>query len=239
MNDFSGSPRETPWGYDMAGANFTPDAEVANDLNRLEKSLRRLRTDYEMFLSGSRKWPPNQLRAEIDAIVRHYLKHTPRRTIDRFRLNTLVHRYQTMSELYRRKMRTMEEGPGRRGAIDPSKPQVLMKARVVRGKATGDQVRDLYYQYREARKARGLDVAGLSYTPFVKKLGRTLAQAHEKMGGRDMELRLDTVGGKVRIAVRPTNRSAAEADRAEANRDGRPERSTLSREVVSTRNGRK
>ncbi|MDQ7008100.1 MAG: MXAN_5187 C-terminal domain-containing protein [Acidobacteriota bacterium] len=195
----------------MADTLFTP-TEVTADLTALEKLLRRVAIEWEMFINQSVPWPPHQRQAEIEAIIRHYLKTPPRRTADRFRFNTLVHRYRTSCELWARRVRRREasgQGPrqrGRRGRgaeQEPTRARVLHQVRTREGKTSGDQMRDLYRAFRDARRARGQAVSRLAYRDFVRRIDKNLQQARRRVGGRDLELRVDEVGGKVRITVRP------------------------------------
>jgi len=197
----------------MADTLFTP-TEVTADLAALEKLLRRVAIEWEMFINQSTPWPPHQRQAEIEAIIRHYLKTPPRRTADRFRFNTLVHRYRTSCELWARRVRRRDasgQNPRRRAGrdrgadLDPNRAQVLHRIRTRQGKASGDQMRDLYRAFKDARRARGKAVSRLAYRDFVRRVDRNLERARQRTGGRDLELRVDEVGGKVRITVRPTH----------------------------------
>ncbi len=195
----------------MGDQLFTP-TDVPSDLNHFEKLFKKLSTEYEMFFMDAVKMPPHRTIAEIEAIVRHYTKHPPRRTADRFRFNTLVHRYRTNMERWARRMRQVELEGGRRPAagghvrredLDPNRPQVLAAVRAREGRPNGNQLRDLYLVYRQARRARGMNVSNLAYEPFARKLQERLEEARRRAGNRDLELRVDEVGGKVRLAVRP------------------------------------
>ncbi|MCE5247117.1 MAG: MXAN_5187 C-terminal domain-containing protein [Candidatus Polarisedimenticolia bacterium] len=199
----------------MADTLFTP-TEVTADLHLLEKTLHQLGVDYELFFAaradGKLNIPaPFRRLAEVEAIIRHYLKNPPHRTAERFRFNTLVHRFHTSMERWSRRLRQVEERGGRVAArrrreaaeeVDPNKPQVLAQVRAVGGAATGGQVRDLFVAFRTARKARGLAVHELEYAHFAEQLSRQLDVARERGPGRDVELQVSEVGGKVRIAVR-------------------------------------
>ncbi len=195
----------------MADQLFTP-SEIGADLDRLEKLFKRISTEWEMFLARSVRWPPHQRQAEIEAIIRHYLKAPPQRTPDRFRFNTMVHRYRTNSERWRRRLRLLEEtgssrpGSPRRGRQaeieDISRPHVLLSTRLRKGDASPDQMRDAYLAFRRARKARGHNVAKLTYRAFAEKISQHLGKVRDHAEGRPLELRVDELGGKVRIAVR-------------------------------------
>ena len=201
----------------MADSLFTP-TNVRNDLDHLTKLMKRLSVEYEMFFSQQVRWPPWQRQAECDALVRHYQKNPPRQTADRFRFNTLVHRYRTMLERFARRRRQLEEkgmierrGQRRsriadRESIDIHRPQTLVAQTARAGRAQADQVRDLYRAYRDARRARGQEIRKLSYAPFAEKIERLLAKARAKGGERDVELRLAEADGKVTVAVRPVRR---------------------------------
>lgn len=199
----------------MADSLFVP-TEVTADLAALEKLLKRIAIEWEMFINRSVQWPPHQRQAEIEAIIRHYTKAPPRRTAERFRFNTLVHRYRTNSERWSRRLRRVEESGNGRGSAshrigreeraageDVSRIQTLHRIRARAGRAKGDQMRDLYRAFREARKARGKSVSRLAYRDFAQRVDVYLQQARQRAAGQDVELRVDEVGGKVRIALRP------------------------------------
>lgn len=203
----------------MGDGLFTP-TEVTADLGHLEKLLHQLGVDYELFFAAradgkTNVLPPQRRQAEVEAVVRHYTKSPPRRTADRFRFNTLVHRYRIGMERWSRRIRQQEEmglgrnatvtGPQRRERLanDVSKPAVLAAIRAVAGEVSGAQVRDLYTAYRNARRARGMAVSDMEYAPFADRLTAQLEKLRTNTPGRDIELRVDEVGGKVRIAVRP------------------------------------
>lgn len=197
----------------MGDSIFTP-TEVTSDLNRLEQNLKRLGVEYEMYLTRMTKWAPFKTKAEVEAIIQYYATHVPRRTVDRFRFNTLVHRYRTSQERWTRRERIMNmEGtaagpPGKRERLDdPSRPHVLASTKISGGQPQGDQLRDLYLTYKQARVSRGLPVSNLNYSALADRIGQTIEQFRQKYPGKDLELRVDEVGGKVRIAVKPTGQA--------------------------------
>lgn len=201
----------------MGDSLFTP-TEARADLELLDKTMKKLGIEYEMFFSQQIRWPPTRTQNETEAIIRHYQKSPPRQTSDRYRFNTLVHRYRTSQERWARRRRQLEEqgvslrhrygGSGvpdraaERAVADISKPQVLLATTAREGSTTGDQMRDVYSAYRQARKARGQSISSLSYAPFANKVGELLARAKERNGGKDVELRVTEVGGKVTLSVR-------------------------------------
>lgn len=204
----------------LAGDSLFTPTEVRADLDKLEKLIKRLGVEYEMFLSQQVRWMPTRRRAEVEAILRHYTKHPPRQTSERFRFNTLVHRFRTSIERWSRRQRMMEEngvalGRGaergssqnaRREIDDPDRPQVLLTTTAREGSSQGEQLRELYRTYRTARKARGQAIASLSYAPFARKMEALLEKARAKSGNGDVELRVAEAGGKVTVSARPLTR---------------------------------
>lgn len=198
----------------MADTLFTP-TEVTADLAILDKLLHQVGVEWELYFAGradgKRMFPPSRRLAEIEAIIQYYTKTPPHRTAERFRFNTMVHRYRTSQERVNRRLRQLEEmGIGLKAsankslkADDISKPQILAATRTTGGAPTGDQLRDIFQAFRNARRARGLSVSDLNYREFADKLASRLQQAREQVPGRDFELRVDEVGGNVRVAVRP------------------------------------
>jgi hypothetical protein len=198
----------------MSDTIFTP-TEARRDLDQMEKLLKRLGTEWEMYFSQAIRWPPNQRIAEIEAIVRHYTKEPPRRTADRFRFNSLVHRYRTKSELWARRRRSMEEsgmlarrraaqkGDSPTGDRGQSSDEALAAARAAGGRATSVQMREIYSALRQARRSRGEPLSDLPYSRFAEKMSRHLERARGRAQGRDLELRVADHGGKVKVVVRP------------------------------------
>jgi hypothetical protein len=196
----------------MSDAIFTP-TEARRDLDQMEKLIKRLAVEWEMYFSQAIRWPPNQRIAEIEAIVRHYTKEPPHRTADRFRFNSLVHRYRTRSELWARRRRSLEESGvlARRRSVQRGEPVAsedggdgsFASARASRGHASGPQLRELYTAFRQARRSRGEGISELPYSRFAEKMSRHLERARGRSGGRDLELRVADHGGKVKVIVRP------------------------------------
>lgn len=195
----------------MVDSVFTP-SDVRSDLGALEKLLKRLAVEWEMYFSQAIAWPPNQRIAEIEAIIRHYTKEPPARTAERFRFNALVHRYHTRSELWARKRRSLEESGliARRRAVrrgeaveETSADGTFLSATARGGRPTGPQLRELYSVFRQARQSRGESTSDISYRRFAERVSSSLERARSKGAGRDVELRVAELGGRVKLVVKP------------------------------------
>lgn len=80
-------------------------------LTLFEETLRKLKTNYDLFFAGVRKLPPSEDRRRLDALVHELGKERMRDNSLRFRFNTLLGRYNQFRELWGRRMREREEGP--------------------------------------------------------------------------------------------------------------------------------
>ncbi len=98
-----------------SGASETPTelADLERDLRTLKSDLVQLEIDYKMFFAGQRKRPPYVLRSTVEALVRRLDRSSIQGSGERFRFNTLQHRFRTFVNLWDRAVRAREEGrPG-------------------------------------------------------------------------------------------------------------------------------
>jgi hypothetical protein len=84
--------------------------ELENDLARLEAGIKRLKVQYDMFFAGSIPKQPFELRSEIEKIIRHHSRSPIRNYAHRFHFNSLVSRFNSLSELWAKTLRALEEG---------------------------------------------------------------------------------------------------------------------------------
>ncbi len=88
-------------------------ASLERDLQRLQTDLRQLELDYTMFFAGQRPRPPVESRARVEATIRRWDRVPIQGSTERFRYNTLQHRFRAFADLWDRGMRALEEGrPG-------------------------------------------------------------------------------------------------------------------------------
>jgi hypothetical protein len=89
----------------------SPDLE--SDLRRLQADLDRLEKEYQLFFAEQRQRPPSALRLSVERLVRRLDLMSIQGSGDRFRFNTLQHRFRTFANLWDRGVRAREEGrPG-------------------------------------------------------------------------------------------------------------------------------
>jgi len=92
--------------------------ELEADIGRLEAGIRQLKIQYDMFFAGSIPKQPLELRAEIERLIKRYSNASIRKYSARFHFNSLVSRFNSMSELWAKTIRTLEEGERQRRTSD-------------------------------------------------------------------------------------------------------------------------
>lgn len=181
-------------------------------LNLFEESLRKLKTNYDLFFAGIRKLPPSEDRRRLDALVHELGKERMRDNSLRFRFNTLLGRYNQFRELWGRKMREREEGPldfRRRsqafgGAAEtPPPPSPAEEARP-RGTPLNGET---YVKVTEATASAAAQRLFEQISEAQKQLGKgglTLAQVEQIIRSQSDLMRsryaVDAVGFRVEIA---------------------------------------
>ncbi len=84
---------------------------VDEELSQLDREIRQLKIEYEMYFGGGRKRPPTDVVWRIDQIIK---KHGDRggqlNFSQRFRLNNLTQTYAKYQEMFRKRLKAKEEG---------------------------------------------------------------------------------------------------------------------------------
>jgi hypothetical protein len=88
---------------------------IDEDLNQIEKDIRELKVEYDMFFSGGRKRPPVETQWRLDALVKRYGDRVAElNSAQRFRFANLTSTYAKYQDLWRKKMAARETGGGQR-----------------------------------------------------------------------------------------------------------------------------
>jgi hypothetical protein len=190
---------------------------LTDDLDQLATSIRQLQARWDMFFSGVEKRPPNEAHARVEKLIRQYDRSVIRNNADRFRLQGLVSRFNTLNELWQKRLRAREEGRafgfhGRRAETaapsppppeptGPSRPGGAGEFRVGDAERDDAAVRALYDRFVEERQRIG-EGAAPAYESFRQLIGKQTAKILGDKGARAVDFRLDTKDGKVALKAR-------------------------------------
>jgi hypothetical protein len=189
---------------------------LSDDLEQLATSIRQLQARWDMFFSGVEKRPPNEAHARVEKVIRQYDRSVIRNNAERFRLQGLVSRFNTLNELWQKRLRAREEGRafgfhGRRSGAaappplpepsGPSHPGGAGQFRVGDAERDDAAVRALYNRFVEERQRIG-EGAAPAYESFRDLIGKQTAKILGDKGAQAVDFRLDTKDGKVALKAK-------------------------------------
>jgi hypothetical protein len=84
---------------------------IDEDLSQLEKDIRQLKIEYEMYFGGGRARPPADTQWRAEQIVKRYSERGAElSSAQRFRFNNLSQTFAKYNEIWRKKLKQKEEG---------------------------------------------------------------------------------------------------------------------------------
>ena len=199
---------------------------LAEDLEAIEKSIRRLQIEWDKFFGGLERKPPNDLKLRTEALLRQHANSEIRNNTDRFRYQTLTAKYNTLSELWAKRLRAKEEGKifGVHGlkadilpppppptprveaprAAPPPPPTARSQETEIRVKSPerdAAAVQALYQRFLAERQKSG-ETAPVKYESFQKLIGQQTQRLISEKGGQAVDFRLETKDGKVSLKAK-------------------------------------
>ena len=83
--------------------------EVDMQLGKMEDDIRKLKIDFDIYFNGSSKRPPLEARARLDAFIKRLSDNRNLTFAQRYLFNTLVARFVSYRELWRRQLKAKGE----------------------------------------------------------------------------------------------------------------------------------
>jgi hypothetical protein len=176
---------------------------IQADIHRLESGLRQLKVQYDMFFNGALDREPHELRADIERLIKRNSNSNIRKYAHRFHFNTLVSRYNSLSELWGRTLRE-REGGDRRKTPDrrTNGERVLRICRIADPARDEAELRDLHRRYVAAR-ARVADTSReISFEAFRKGVTAQTSKLRKRSERGRVELRLVVEEDRVQLKAR-------------------------------------
>ena len=190
---------------------------IDEDLTKIEEGTFRLQKDWERFFSGQERTAPFESRRRLEWLIRRYVGVEIRNNIERFRFQSLTARYNTLSDMWNRRLRAIEEGRSsvaaplqqRREAAEAlaraARPAGNAPARAeIRVSTTGEDeqaVRELYDQFKAARATAG--EAEVKFESFKKLISQHRARLLEQKAAVAVAFRISVQDGKVALKAKP------------------------------------
>ena len=172
--------------------------EVEDAIDKLELSLQRLKIDYERFFSGNLKTPPEQLRQNINFQIHALRSRHIRSFALRFRLSNLEARFNTFTVLFGRRLRELEQGL-RDQQASSAEDRIDAREGIVLGKKPEPGAVEALYQ--ELCRAQKVEPDNLEH--FKTYLGKQLDTIRSKTGCSQVQFRVSSEGGKIKLKAKP------------------------------------
>ncbi|HET8775995.1 MAG TPA: MXAN_5187 C-terminal domain-containing protein [Thermoanaerobaculia bacterium] len=188
-----------------------------DELDKLEEDIRILKNKYDQFFSGIAKMPPHIERHAVERFIHELNKQKIRDNGRRFRLNTLVSRYNQFREMWARRIREREEGPldfrRRQALLEGPAPRVEPpRASVTSVQAdpyvkmspgtNGEEIRRLHQEIERANAAMG-KINSVSVEQLAAMVQKQTELVRSKYNVNTVAFRVETVDGKVKLKAKP------------------------------------
>ena len=86
-------------------------ATIDEELSQLERDIRQLKIEYDMYFGGGRKRPPNEVEWRIELLIKRYSERGGElKFAQRFRFNNLSQTYAKYKDVFRKRVAQREEG---------------------------------------------------------------------------------------------------------------------------------
>lgn len=91
----------------QAKAEESHDVDI--QLARMEDDIRKLKIEFDIYFNGASKRPPLEARARLDAFIKRLADNRNLTYAQRYLFNTLVARFVSYRELWRRNLKAKGE----------------------------------------------------------------------------------------------------------------------------------
>ena len=183
--------------------------EIQGAIDRLDHEIQQLKIDFERFFNGGLATPPEETRQSVRVQIRS-LRATPLHSlVDRFRLNTLEARFNTLNELFNRRLREREEGLGMAAAAAAARAQTDRRYDPYQGIVVGqtppaDAIEALYKELYQSDRP----IPAATFNKFHNYLLGQMAEIRERSGCAEVKFRVATEGGKMKLKAKPVRRQS-------------------------------
>ena len=195
-------------------------ATIDEDLSALERDIRQLKIEYDMYFGGGRKRPPTEIEWRIDLLVKRYSERGGDMKFgQRFRFSNLAQTYAKYKDIFRKRLAQREEGKVQRhfGAAakaieaERAKAQAATEAaasaqaaKVFRVVCTApekepDKVEQLYEAFVRAKKEAGEEMHKMTRAGFNEFVRKKTHDLQKQKNCHEVEYVVETVDGQVKL----------------------------------------
>jgi hypothetical protein len=199
-------------------------ATIDEELSQLERDIRQLKIEYEMYFGGGRKRPPTEIEWRIDLLVKRYAERGGELKYgQRFRYNNLSQTYAKYKDVFRKRLAQREEGKIQRHFGAAAKAIEAERAKTQVGTPTAqvpagsveetkafrmvcsepeketEKVDQLYAAFLRAKQQAGEETAKLTKSGFNEFVRKKTKDLQKQKNCQDVEYVVETVDGQVKL----------------------------------------
>jgi hypothetical protein len=195
-------------------------ATIDEDLSQLERDIRQLKIEYDMYFGGGRKRPPTEIEWRIELVVKRYGERGgDMKYGQRFRYGNLAQTYAKYKDIFRKRLAQREEGKVQRhfGAAAKAIEAERAKAQAVTDAAAsaeaakvfrvvctapeneGDKVEQLYEAFVRAKKEAGEEMHKMTRAGFNEFVRKKTKDLQKQKNCHEVEYVVETVDGQVKL----------------------------------------
>ena len=184
-------------------------SSLEKEFAAFEEAITRVGREYDVFLYGTNGRLPADGKRRLQEMARALSGQKIDSPGDRYRLNTVLGRYNSQVEHWERAVRDKEEGRGRfaRGAASPSANARPSSSVHTEAPRSPDEA--LFARFVEARRSNGQDVSKVTFDKFRDQLAKEREALAAKTGRTGWEFEVAADGGRVRLIARPSKGKTA------------------------------
>jgi hypothetical protein len=192
-------------------------ATIDEDLSQLERDIRQLKIEYDMYFGGGRKRPPTEIEWRIELIVKRYGERGGDMKFgQRFRFGNLAQTYAKYKDIFRKRLAQREEGKVQRHfgaaakAIEAERAKAQAASAVAEaGKAfrvvctapekEADKVEQLYEAFVRAKQQAGEELGKMTRAGFNEFVRKKTKDLQTQKNCHEVEYVVETIDGQVKL----------------------------------------
>jgi hypothetical protein len=173
---------------------------VDEELAKLEDDIRRLKIEYDAYFGGGLPHPPRETLFRVSAGIKKFSNEMAEMNFGQhFRFNQLAQKYAVYSDLWRKRLRNMEEGRGWQPEARPGKATSLFRLVASDPAAEVHKLNQLYDVWVEAKRQAGEQVPDVDPGVFARFICDKTEQIKQRLGCERIEFRVSVEEGRVKL----------------------------------------
>ena len=184
---------------------FVHQDPIEEHMKSLETGVNRLRIEYDQYFLGNSRREPRTLRSQIERIVSELMNEPPRNAAQKFRLHSLVARFNSLRTLWGRTLREIEAGTYKRHRFKAQlhqqapPPTAAPTPTLAGGPSRASTTDQLFEAYCRARAKTGEGAAGISREALSGLLRKQTETLHERHPDARVSFRVVVENNRAKI----------------------------------------